>query len=150
MGYGFGQFTNENRPFLTDRSTDLRLESIRGYSHHNTYLSLLVELGLFGLFLYCAILASWWRAARQLWQQQGVPDWKRGYALFLMVMMISYIVQMLFHDVTFSTVENGILFLLGGAVTGFLSESRGGSSVPIVRRQVTSPTNLGGNALPVH
>ncbi len=59
LGFGFGQFPEAKWPYIDDRSTDLNLEIIRPLSHHNTYLSLLVELGLVGLTLYMLLLASW-------------------------------------------------------------------------------------------
>jgi len=53
FGVGFGHFFREKWAFLSDRSTDLHLESIRYYVHHNTFLCLLTETGAigFGLFL---------------------------------------------------------------------------------------------------
>ncbi len=56
--FGFNQFQVYNRPYLADRSTELRLESIRGYVHHNSFLSLLVDLGLVGFVLYMAVLVA--------------------------------------------------------------------------------------------
>ncbi len=50
-GCGFGHFPHVKGNYLQDRETRLRLDSIRGYIHHNTYLSLLVELGIGGLIL---------------------------------------------------------------------------------------------------
>jgi len=52
MGFGFNQFQVYNRPYLDDRTTNIRLESIRGYVHHNSYASLVVDLGLIGGVLY--------------------------------------------------------------------------------------------------
>ena len=48
MGFGFNQFQVYNLPYLADRSTDIRVESIRGYVHHNSFLSVLVDLGIIG------------------------------------------------------------------------------------------------------
>ena len=117
-GYGFGQFPHASRPFLGDRQTGLRLESIRGYVHHNTFLCILVELGVVGLLLYCALLASWCRTGWQLWYDPRVPDWVRAQGLLLLAAIGGYSVQMMFHNVTHSPVENGCIFLLAGIASG--------------------------------
>ncbi len=73
FGFGFGQFPEAKWPYIDDRSTDLNLEIIRPLSHHNTYLSLLVELGLVGLTLYMLIMASWVARAWRLYRRRESP-----------------------------------------------------------------------------
>ena len=52
LGFGFGQFPAAKLAYLDDRNlTDLNLESIRDYVHHNTFFSVLTETGLLGLAL---------------------------------------------------------------------------------------------------
>ncbi len=123
-GYGFGHFPHENRPFLNDRQTAMFLGSIRGYIHHNTFLSLLVELGIFGLLLYCIVLSGWTRRAWWLWKDRQAPAWMRGQALMLLLFTPHFLLQMLFHDVTYSPLENGLLFLMAGLTSG-MATSRG-------------------------
>ena len=60
-GVGFGQYKEKSQPYLSDRTTWLQLEQIRGYIHHNTLLSLLVELGVSGPLLFVTLLACWCR-----------------------------------------------------------------------------------------
>lgn len=123
-GYGFGHYPHENRPFLNDRQTPMYLGSIRGYIHHNTFLSLLVELGIFGLLLYVAVLISWWRLAWWLWRDRQAPPWMRGQSLMLLLFLPHFVVQMLFHDVTYSPLENGLLYLVAGLTSG-MAAARG-------------------------
>ena len=116
LGYGFNQFQVYNRPFLADRSTNIRLESIRGYVHHNSFLSLLVDLGLIGFALYMAFLASLARRAWALWRATAAPQWARGMGLVCMAVGGTHLIQMAFHEVSFSTIENGWLYVTFGLV----------------------------------
>jgi O-antigen ligase len=118
LGWGFGQFPRENRPFLNDRSTSLQLESIRGYIHHNTFLSILVELGLVGFLLFVGVLAAWARRAWLLWKDSKAPTWMRGHALVFLLFLTMFAVQMLFHEMSYSPLENGLLFLFAGLMSG--------------------------------
>ncbi len=76
-GCGFGQFPRENRAYLSDRRTNLHLESIRGYVHHNTPLCVLTEMGLIGLVAYLAFFGAWLRNGWRLWRNQQQPAWRR-------------------------------------------------------------------------
>jgi O-antigen ligase len=116
MGYGFNQFQVYNRPFLADRSTDIRLESIRGYVHHNSFLSLLVDLGLIGFSLYAVLFASLTRRAIVLWRNTTAPKWARGIGLVTLAIGITHLIQMAFHEVSFSAIENGWMFASFGLV----------------------------------
>jgi O-antigen ligase len=113
-GFGFNQFQVYNRPYLADRSTELRLESIRGYVHHNSYLSLLVDMGLIGFALYVALLIAFSRRAWGLWQATTAPKWARGVAIVSGAVIGGHLIQMAFHEVSFSTIENTILFSAWG------------------------------------
>jgi O-antigen ligase len=123
-GFGFGHFPHKKDRYLDDRQTNLDMESVRGYIHHNTFLSIVVELGIFGLLLYVGVLSSWLRRAWCLWNDWQAPAWMRGQALLLLLFMPFYFLQMLFHDVSHSPMENGLLFLLAG-LTSSLFAMRG-------------------------
>lgn len=118
-GVGFGQFPKESTHYLGDRTSSMRLESIRGYIHHNTYLSVLVEIGIFGLVLLLAIYFLWTRQAWQLWSDGSLPFWVRAHGLLFLAVIAPYFLQMLFREVSYSPIENGIIFFLAGT-TGSL------------------------------
>ena len=113
-GFGFNQFQIYNRPYLADRSTELRLESIRGYVHHNSFLSLLVDLGLIGFCLYMAVYAAYVRRIWSLWHAENAPQWARGVAIVSSAVVGVHTIQMAFHEVSFSAIENTILFAAWG------------------------------------
>ena len=120
-GFGFGQFARKNRTYLSDRSTNLHLESIRGYVHHNTPLCVLVEMGLFGLLAYLAFFAAWMRNGWRLWKNRQQPNWARAHGLILIAALACYASQMIFHDVTYSPIDNTLLYLLAGLASGLLA-----------------------------
>ena len=115
-GFGFNQFQVHNLPYLSDRSTDIRVESIRGYVHHNSFLSLLVDLGLIGFALYTFVGLTSAIQAYVLWHMQTVPQWARGLALIAFCIGGMHMIQMAFHEVSFSTIENSFLFAAIGMV----------------------------------
>lgn len=113
-GFGFNQFQVYNGPYLADRTTELRLESIRGYVHHNSFLSLLVDLGLVGFCLYMAVLVAFLRRTWSLWKLNTAPQWARGISIVSAAVLGVHLLQMAFHEVSFSTIENTILFATWG------------------------------------
>ncbi len=116
MGVGFGQFPNESTYYLSDRSTSLRLESIRGYIHHNTFLSVLVELGIFGLLLLLVFYFLWSRQAWQLWRDETLPFWVRAHGLMFLLVVAPFLLQMLFREVSYAPIENGLVFFFAGTM----------------------------------
>jgi O-antigen ligase len=117
-GVGFGQFTRAKQPYLADRTTELRLEPIRDWSHHNTYLSLLTETGAVGLGLFLAVLVGWsWRAWR-LCRDRASPPWAAMQGVLFLGAMAVYAVQLLFHELSFSPLDNSLMFCLAGITVG--------------------------------
>ncbi|XZE18849.1 O-antigen ligase family protein [Pirellulaceae bacterium SH449] len=111
-GFGFNQFQVYNRPYLDDRTTNIRLESIRGYVHHNSYLSLLVDLGLVGGVLFLAATIAFLRTAWTLWSHPLASSYyKSGSVLFFCVAAV-HAIQMAFHEVSFSSIEYTMLFFV--------------------------------------
>ena len=126
-GFGFGHFPHEKLPYLNDRATDLHLNSIRGYIHHNSFLSIFVELGLVGFVAYLALLVAWGRSAYRLWADKSAADWIRGQGLIFLLLLVTFAEQMLFHEVSYSPMENGLLFAMAGVVSGMLSMCQSGA-----------------------
>jgi O-antigen ligase len=118
FGFGFGQFPEAKLPYLDDRTTSLNLELIRPLAHHNTYLSVLVELGLVGLALFVVLLGLWVRYAWRLSRGHRRPAWVRAHGVLVLCALVTYGVQMMFHDVSFTSIDNSIIFLLVGSAVG--------------------------------
>ena len=115
-GFGFNQFQVYNLPYLADRSTDIRVESIRGYVHHNSFLSLLVDLGIIGFGLYGLMALAAAQQIYLLWRAESVPGWARGVAVVAACIGVVHAMQMAFHEVSFAAIENSLLFAALGMV----------------------------------
>jgi O-antigen ligase len=122
MGFGFNQFQVYNRPYLDDRTTKIRLESIRGYVHHNSYLSLVVDLGLIGFVLFVVASLSMIRNAWTLWMHPMTSDYGRSAAILGFCMAAVHAIQMAFHEVSFSSIEYTILMFSMGLVQVYRDE----------------------------
>jgi O-antigen ligase len=145
FGFGFGQFPEAKLPYLADRTTSLNLELIRPLAHHNTYLSLLVELGLVGLVLFLVILGLWVRYAWILARGHRRPAGVRAHGVLVLCAIATYGVQMLFHDVSFTSVDNAIIFLLAGAAAGL--SYRGAETGQMSSQHTTDRRRFGDSAI---
>ncbi len=126
MGVGFGQFPEAKKPYLADRSTNLYLEVAREYVHHNGFLSILTETGLIGMALYLAVLFGWGHAAWQLYRRPDVPDWARSCGVLLLGAMAVYVCQAAFHELSYSPIDNLLIFFLAGTVVGLHADRKVG------------------------
>ncbi len=142
-GFGFNQFQVYNRPYLADRSTELRLESIRGYVHHNSFLSLLVDLGLVGFGLYMILMVAFARRIWGLWRAVEAPQWARGVAIVSACVMGVHLLQMAFHEVSFSAMENSLLYAAFGMTAACYREY-----VPSRKSELRQPTIPAGQLAP--
>jgi len=125
FGFGFGQFPMAKMDYLDDRSTELVLEHIRPFCHHNTFLSVLTELGLVGLLLFVAILVSWARAAWALARAVDSPPWTQAQGALMLGVLAIYACQAMFHELTYTPIDNSLVFLLAGITAGLRPAATG-------------------------
>jgi O-antigen ligase len=124
LGVGFDRFPTAKLPYLSDRSTELNLEAARRYVHHNTFLSLLTETGLVGLGLFLALLGGWgWKACR-LARDVRAPNWARATGALALGALGVYVCQALFHELSYLSMDNTLLFLLAGVAVSLQQPSR--------------------------
>ena len=122
LGVGFDQFFKAKLPYLADRSTSLVLEAARDQVHHNVFLSLLTETGLVGLGLFLAMLTLWGRTAWRLASDGGLPNWVRAQGALTVGALGLYVCQALFHELSYLSMDNALLFFLAGITTGLHSQ----------------------------
>lgn len=114
FGVGFGRFYDQKLPYLSDRSQEFELESLRLLHHHNTLLSFLTETGLFGLAAFLALLAAWARSAWSLVSDAKLAVWQRSQGLLMLAVLVTYLSSAVFHDLTLLPSQQWILFLMAG------------------------------------
>ncbi len=122
LGCGFGQYSTEMLPYLSDRTTDLPLEKARPYVQHNAFLALLTETGLIGMGLFVALLLAWSLEAWRLWRS-AEPLFARQMGLLFLAFLGAYLPNAMFHDVSLVAMVNMTLFFLGGTVVGLSSSA---------------------------
>ena len=150
FGCGFGRFYDCKLPYLSDRSQQLELESIRQLDHHNTFLSLLTETGIIGFTLFIALLVAWSRTAWQLVRHDQAESWMRAHGLFSLAVMLAYVSSAVFHDLTLSPSEQWLLYLTTGVTVGLHSTLRYGAVAQtgpsqFVAARTTTPLGLVGS-----
>jgi O-antigen ligase len=130
FGVGWGRFYDRKLPYLSDRSQDFELESLRSLNHHNTPLSLLTETGLAGLGAFLALLAVWARYAWTLAADANLPPWVRSHGVLMLALLVSYLASALFHDLTLVPQQEWLLAVFAGLTVGLVQQHRCGLSVP--------------------
>jgi len=113
-GCGFGQYLRESPPYCADRSTSLPLERARPFVQHNVLLNLLVETGILGAGLFALVLALWARDAWRLCSSSAAPAWVRQQAVVFLVLLVAYLANGMFQDVSLIHMVNMLLFFMAG------------------------------------
>jgi N-acetylglucosaminyldiphosphoundecaprenol N-acetyl-beta-D-mannosaminyltransferase len=114
FGVGFGRFYDRKLAYLSDRSQRIELDSIRGLHHHNTFLSLLTEMGVVGLTAFIAMLAVWARCAWRIVRDQNLSRWQRSIGILMVALLANYLASALFHDLTLLPSQHLSLFAFAG------------------------------------
>ena len=137
FGFGFGRFPVDKLPYLDDRSTDLNLEALRPYVHHNTFLSILVDAGIVGLVLFLAMLSYWMLNAWHTVRSADTPTWARRQAVLVLGAVPVYAAQLLFHELSYTPIDNSLVFFLAGTASALAVGSRQPAAAQ--RATVTQP-----------
>jgi O-antigen ligase len=114
LGVGFGRFYDRKMPYLSDRSQQFELESLRELHHHNTLLSVLVETGLIGLAAFVAVLVALARNAWQLARDPRIEGWMRSQGVLMLAVLVTYLSSAVFHDLTLLPSQQWLLFAFAG------------------------------------
>lgn len=146
MGCGFGQYARAKYPYLQDPYSGKSLASTKYFMQHNVFLAYLTETGLAGLFLLMAMLLVIARHSWQLWHNKQIELWPRMFGLLMIVMLLNYSINGLFHDVSIIPMQNMLLMFLFGILNNIQSQPlpfEVGCEVPTTGGLVCGPTTLG-------
>lgn len=120
LGHGFGGYFDAAPPYHNIRSYDRQLNDVRPYMQHNFLTSIAVDTGLIGLSLIVTWLAI---VACLAWRLMGTPDLTlahRSVGVMTVGVLMGYIVNGMFHDVSAMPMLNNLL-LFAGAMTANLT-----------------------------
>jgi O-antigen ligase len=131
LGVGFGRFFDQKLPYLSDRSQQIELESIRPLHHHNTFLSVLTETGIVGVAAFIAVFIAWGRAAWGLATNTSAMPWVRAQGVLMLALVANFWSSALFHDLTLLPPQEMMLFLFAG-LTVNLRQSAAIGTAPAV------------------
>ncbi|HEX5472974.1 MAG TPA: WecB/TagA/CpsF family glycosyltransferase, partial [Lacipirellulaceae bacterium] len=140
FGVGFGRFYDQKLPYLSDRSQQVELESLRPLHHHNTILGSLTETGLVGLTAFVGLFAVWIRSGWRLATRGDSAPWVRAQGVLMLALLTNYLSSSGFHDLTLIPSQELLLFVFAG-VTVNLCQSE--SIAPVTERGRLFPFPLG-------
>lgn len=123
LGFGLGQYDRAKLPYLSERSGNYPVERARPYTQHNVFLSLLVETGIVGLAGFVLMLALWFRDAWRTVFAATASRSQRSAALLLGAVLITYVVNGMFHDMSIIPQVHLVLFAAAGFSRGAINET---------------------------
>jgi len=135
LGVGLSQYVRAKDDYLSDRTTDLRLEGIRDQLLHNLPLSILVETGLVGFGLYMAMFYYLLRDAWRLWRNRAAPDWVRSQGLIMMGLAAAYVPNALFQPLGHMNIVHMMFFFVAGITAALAGTVQPAVSFPAAHRQ---------------
>jgi|CXWL01.1.fsa_nt_gi O-antigen ligase len=112
FGVGYGNFKRE-WPQYIQQIPGIQVENLAD-GNHNTFLGLLAEVGLVGIFLYLAIFYNMFRVGLRVFREGGRLE--REFALIFLLVASSYLIDANFHDMRHTQFFNTVIFLLFGTV----------------------------------
>jgi N-acetylglucosaminyldiphosphoundecaprenol N-acetyl-beta-D-mannosaminyltransferase len=139
LGVGFGRFYDRKLPYLSDRSQDFELDSIRPLDHHNTLLSVLTETGLVGLAMFVAMFGVWTRCAWHLAHNTSYPRWVRAQGVLMLALLANYLCSAVFHDLTFLASQQRLLFVFAGLTMNVWQDAAAAVIDPRTRKPRHAP-----------
>lgn len=110
-GVGLGQYSKYKKPYHQLDDYDLPLQSALPYMQHNVVLSWATEMGLAGLLVAGMVWLVMGRQAIHSWSARDTSLLQRCFGLWLLVALLNYLVNGMFHDVSIITDANLSLLL---------------------------------------
>ena len=110
FGHGFGQYSKHRHHYLQNPHSDLPLSKGASYYQHNVFLALLTETGIIGCGLLVLFLLKSFQTSILLYRHPDASNWEQAHALILMALLISYVINGMFHDVSIIPMAHYLLF----------------------------------------
>lgn len=117
-GVGLGRYKKFDSPYLSNRNSGLVLENARPYVQHNVILSLMTETGLLGTVPFLVLLIHWTKIGLRLYDNRSLALEERQLGLILLCLLIGYLANGMFQDVSIIPMVHMLLMFFTGAATG--------------------------------
>ena len=124
FGVGFGQYFQAKTPYLSDPNSGKPLLITKSLTQHNVFLAYLTETGLVGLSALTLMLLMMLFTSWKVWRNKSINLWARQFGLLGVVVLSSYCVNGMFHDVSIIPMSHVFLFFLLGLVNNIFTNSR--------------------------
>ena len=127
-GFGFGQYSRHRafyaKRYQTGAEEILELDHAIEYFQHNVFLSYMVDTGLFGMSWLILVMGNMVLIGVELWKNRFMSPMARYMGLVLVVLLISYCVNGMFHDVSLINMGNTLLFFVAGVTSNLHRQGR--------------------------
>ena len=124
FGVGFGQYGQAKTPYLKDPNSGKPLMITKDLMQHNVFLAYLTETGLVGLSALSMMLLMMLFTSWKVWRNKTINLWARQFGLLGVVLLSSYTVNGMFHDVSIIPMNHVFLFFLIGLVNNIYSNAK--------------------------
>ncbi len=142
LGCGLGQYKSADREYYSERWDDLPASAARPYHQHNVFLALLTETGLVGAVIMMGLLVTWIGQAWRLWRDVERPTRVRHFGLLGLAVIVAYLINGMFHDVSVIPMVHALLFMLAGAIRGLAVSVEGPTVGPRLDKSGPERRNL--------
>ena len=123
MGWGYENFNRYKNDFIDRSIVKLSARDAAAVTSHNTYLTIIIELGLIGFFLYIFPFFWWFKATLQVlphMPRDGLQSWSLVFILWLVI--ISYFVTSNFSDQRFSVFGVPLWWMTLGLIANLVTQ----------------------------
>ena len=110
LGCGFGQYDKYKPDYLRGAHTRQPLEKAKPYLQHNVILAMLTETGIVGTGFLLMLLINALKIGVSNFLNTNSNPWEQAFAAMLIAILISYIVNGMFHDVAIIPMAHMLLF----------------------------------------
>jgi O-antigen ligase len=138
LGCGFAQYAREKHAYLKDAHSSQPLVATKGYLQHNVFLAYLAETGLVGFGFLVTMLTFMALEAWKLWRCQQQVALIRLYGLLMLAILLNYIINGMFHDVSIIPLSNTLLLFFAGIINNLASRDGAPSPVLSIKPQLVT------------
>jgi O-antigen ligase len=123
LGWGYENFNRYKNTFIDRSIVKLNTAEASSITSHNTYLTMMVELGLIAFFLYTIPLIWWLRLTLKIFPhlpRGGVQG--RSLLVVYWLIILAYIITANFADQRFSFYGVGLWWLTLGLAASYITQ----------------------------